>query len=1156
MAQSGNYSNFLEYCENQVRDGNSGASRFLKKGKNSLRLALQEGERKVAGYVREGKQGEADRLVELMKLAEDRGMMDGSFELTYEGTARIYERIRGLAQKQSSRYGQDYLSILERFDPIRDSDLIATGMFCLVPEVRERVSADLGSIYRVVLNSGKKSKKGYALPERHDRNPVSRENFFPSNLRDLLAALPEPESNEDREYQRMLHVLVQKKAERDVFPAFKHGEVQALKTLDGLADREKDENIGAAYKELADKYRKYLEFKVEGVNPNFIDPGTGQRGVLPSLHQKIGIYHLVKEGRFGIWDGGGTGKTAIAVLAQPLIKRRLEQEGKEFRRALVLGPNLSKKAWRKGLVGKDHERYLEEPQSAIIIDGDRKDDDFLEEVKGAEWVVMNYEQQTTLINGSGRLFIDKLIEMGVDYSVFDESHNIKALRDSTLKGKPTHSAAARMLALHSDFFVPMSATPISNGLLDFAVQYHLLNPKALPDPNRFMELIQHSPRVLYTFFHESSVRRTSEDINEDLDWAEKEHLVNLDPVQRTIYEHIVEFRPRSWLQQARKALLDPRLVDPEILQRAEMLGQVSLANSAKYRKLEELITGPQGPIEREEKFVVFSTMFREGVTEKGHAGLERRYNGMGLSKDYGALDLHRTIAEVLVDSIREKYGKEVEIGIIDGTKKVEEREQVVDQLRDGLAGIICTTETGGESLDFTPANWAYFLDEDYVPDTEQQALWRELRKGQRRKVYINHIRAADTLDEDNRDYVDKKRIIAKMAMDGVPPTEEEWGLLGDTEGKKFGDLVRKSVGGKSIDVREAEVVDIDDFEVRKRIRGSGKGRSLSSSIYETTGAQEVARIVGQDPIGCWQDPEFVKLYMKNLPNMSPYPVHTAKICDLIARSNRCEIDFPRSVLSEGSGPSILFQSYRALSQVLEKHGLKMPKITDRDLSQLMLDQGQNTRQVLGCMTGKDSKFRKGQFDLVDSASISLLRNPEEVHSHLLEANRVLKPEGLVELTVKNMRFQDEFYSGMETIGFELLSQRNQGFALEKAASRRIKSALGEHYSESFAAKLGDSYFLLAKKVDNPANADANDFWFETLAPEESISELPSARAEKISRSMDLAAEQIERESKSPGRKGKRKTAQKKRKEKREVRVLPEQVPGLRNGLGDDVRMEV
>ena len=333
-----------------------------------------------------------------------------------------------------------------------------------------------------------------------------------------------------------------------------------------------------------------------GVNPNFTDPETGARGVLPSLHQKIGVYHLIKDGRFGIWDGGGTGKTAIAILAQPLIERELERQGKKFRRAIIVGPNLAKKAWKKGLIGNDRERYLEREQDVMIINGEQKDDDFLKELKSKKWIVMNYEQLTTKVNGGEKLFIDSLVEMGVDYVVFDESHNIKGLRETTIDGRPSHSAAARVLALNADYFVPMSATPISNGLVDFAVQYHLLNPATLREPEKFTELIQNSPRVLYTFFNERSVRRTSEDINEELDWTETERDVELDPTQRTVYDHIVEFRPQSWLSQAIKAFLDPRLVEPEILKRAGVLGKITWRNSAKYRKLEGLLTSPEGPV--------------------------------------------------------------------------------------------------------------------------------------------------------------------------------------------------------------------------------------------------------------------------------------------------------------------------------------------------------------------------------------------------------------------------------------------------------------------------------------------------------------------------------------------------------------------------------
>ena len=1084
-----NYNNFQEYCERQVRDGNNYASRFLKTGKSSLKLALEEAKIKCLSK-------------DLIDKVEEKGMLDGSFELTYEGAERIFKRMQDLIQGKGKKFGGNYLDILNRFDPVRDSDLIATGIFCLVPEVREKVSNDLNSIYKVVLNVGTNRKKGYALPERQKRNPVSQKNFFPEYLRDLLSALPKPESNEDSEYQRMLHVLIQKKAERDVFPVFKHGEKEALKTLDELVKEESDENIRTAYKDLADTYRAYLDFEIEGVNPNFLDPETGEGGVLPSLHQRIGIYHLLREKRFGIWDGGGTGKTAIAALAIPSIIKELESEGKEFRKAVIGCPNLAKKAWRKGFLGKKHERYLTDTYNdmlnAFIINGEKKDDEFLESLDEHKVIVVNYEQLTTKINGGEKLFIDFLIEKGLDYVIFDESHNVKALRETTLNGRPSHSAAARMLSLNSEYFAPMSATPISNGLLDFAVQYHMLNPVALPDPEKFMELIHNSPRVLYTFFNEKSVRRTSEDINEDLDWIEEEHEIELDSIQRTIYDHVIEFRPKSWLHQARKALLDPRLVNPEVLKRAGVLGEVSWKNSAKYNHLEKIISADDGPVALGEKFIIFSTMFREGVTEKGHSGLKRRYAELGLSNIYDELELDKTLEMILKESLKRKFGRDYKIGIIDGTLKVEEREIVVDGLKDGLAGIICTTETGGESLDFTGANWAFFVDEDYVPDTEQQALWRLIRKGQKKKVHINHLIAAETLDIQNRDYVDKKRIIAKMAMDSVPPTEEEWNLLGDTEGKRFGDLVKRTVGGISIDVYQANVEDLSDFEIKKRIRGTRRGSSFIPVTYTTTDAQKIAGLIGRDPLGCWKDPEFVELYMKALPSLSPHVVHTAKICDLISRVKLGEIEkFPKTILSDGSGPSLLYNSYQRLEPILKYYEIKIPTITDRDSSQLMLDEGNNPNKILACMTGKDSPFKNNQFDMVDNESVSLLKNADEVHSHLLEANRILKQNGLLELIVKNMKFSDEFYSGIETLGFELISEKNQGFSLSRDAFKRLRKIHGEHFAESYSAKLGDTYFLLARKLNKPAKSDPKNFWFETLGvdePEETIRDPKESRS--------------------------------------------------------------
>jgi len=76
------------------------------------------------------------------------------------------------------------------------------------------------------------------------------------------------------------------------------------------------------------------------------------------------------------------------------------------------------------------------------------------------------------------------------------------------------------------------------------------------------------------------------------------------------------------------------------------------------------------------------------------------------------------------------------------------------------------------------------------------------------------------------------------------------------------------------------------------------------------------------------------------------------------------------------------------------------------------------------MTDKNSAFKDGVFDMVDNmvdnGSISPLKNEDEIKSCLLEANRILKQDGLLELVVEvvdSKKFKDSFYSGNGKIRF-------------------------------------------------------------------------------------------------------------------------------------------
>ncbi|MBX4196179.1 DEAD/DEAH box helicase [Candidatus Pacearchaeota archaeon] len=1085
MENKHKYRNFQEYCVEQIRVGNTYASRFLKDGKNALALALDEGRKKLQRYESQQQHEHAGKLRGAIERAEEKGMIDGSFEMTYEGAERIYQKVRTIVEKKGAERNTDYMNVFDAFDPIADHDLIATGIFCLIPEVREKVGNKLENLYRVVLNVGAAKRKGYSLPMKERSEKKQEDSIISASLERLIAALPKIETSEEQQYHKMLKVLIEKKIEREVFPLFQKDAGNAFNSFNRKIREEKNDNLREAYTRLKDVYEGYSAFKAEEVNQEFIDPETKRKGVLPSLHQKIAIYHSVNEEKFGIFDGCGTGKTAIGVLTQPLVEKKLKEEGKEFRRAVVVCPNAGKKTWKKGLTGNDAERYLADRQDIAVINGEQKTPEFLASLRDKRWIVTNYEQLTTKVGEGEKTFAEELAGMGVDYVIFDECHHIKGLRTQTPNGAPTQSAAARILGHNARFVSLLSGSPIPDSLKDYAVLYHLLNPQICPDPNKFDELYQNNPRILYTFVNEKTIRRTSEAINEDLDWNELEELVELDDVQRTLYNHIIEFRPGNWMNQARKALLDPRLVDPEVIQRAGLIGKIGVENSAKYKSLENLLVKPDGPISKQEKFIIFSSMYKEGVTNSDNEELRNRYDKLGLSEEYTRLGLNQSLDQILKSNIEKKLGRKVNIGLIDGdVKNIEDREAIVDRLNHDLDGILCTTDTGGESLNFTPANHAFFLDDDYTPKTNEQAIARLVRKGQTKKVNIWHLRGKDTLDEKLTDYVEKKAIIIKTALDGYPLTKEEKELLEDTQGRKLGDLIKRSVGGISINVLDATIDAIDDFESRKRSRGRGEQRARGSMEYETTDAQRVTQWIGKDPLNCWSDPQFVELYMNVLPNLSVPVIHRAKICDLIGRAKKGEVDFPRKVLSEGSGPSLLYNAYQELKGIVKVNGHKVPTIFDRDISQLMLDKGNNPNKILGNMTGENSLVKASSFDMVDHESITLLRNPDEVKNTLLEANRVLKPKGTLEIVLKNKRFLDSFYPGLEKLGFELITGKEEGFSLSKPAFKRLRAEQGEHFAESYASKLANTRVIIARKEAAPAQVDANDLWFGTMGYEE------------------------------------------------------------------------
>jgi len=492
--------------------------------------------------------------------------------------------------------------------------------------------------------------------------------------------------------------------------------------------------------------------------------------------------------------------------------------------------------------------------------------------------------------------------------------------------------------------------------------------------------------------------------------------------------------------------------------------------------------------------------------------LKRKYAKMGRLDLYEELEMDKCLEHFLVASLKEK-GHDISFGVIDGSVPEKDRGDIVKALGKehkgkNHFGVLATSKCGGESQNFSRANWVYKLDQDYCPKTEEQDVPRSFRKGQQKTVYVYHLRGKDSIEIPLRDYVDQKRIIISISKDGIDLTEEERDLLKDTKGKQFAELIQQMMlGGVSINVNDAVFSDYAEIEVKQRQqrKSSDKPREISPSDSEMTPAQRINFLIGKDKRGCWYDPELVELYDKHLEELSVLATHRAKIIYLVKRHVEGDIEFPSTVLSEGAGNSILYKAFHGLEGLLDKHNLKMPLIVDRDLSYPMLLKGTNPNKLLGCMTGKNSALADNLFDWIDHASMSLLRNPNEVKAALDEAGRLGGLGSLLTITTKNMRVTKKFSLGMKDRGYELLTGRTDGFSLSPAMLKHLKKQHGEHFANSYASKLKNTHLLLARQTGDPSFVKASSFWFESGTEDVTPIETPEPQ-EKVDKPVEANTE--------------------------------------------------
>lgn len=992
-----------------------------------------------------------------------------AYKITIDAAEEI---IRKNAHKENR---QDYMaSVKVLAKDSRNLDLFIRALL-LDPEAAKELGSNSEAIYRAYLRYGlDRNNSSREKPETSGKYVSTtgyKDEAFSAAVADFIHNLPEDVFSKDDEYTD-IKKLIRTLTYRDTFHLFRKKPEFAIKRLETLIEQEKNKNIRFVYNDVLKNYKNYLDFEFEGYNKDFVDPVTKEKGNFPSIHQRVGVYHSLNKQRFGILDGCGTGKTAIGALMYPLVqKKKIEQNKKVHNRVLVVGTIPCFKTWKRGFEGDESERYLADSKKITLINGERKDKSLLEELKKSEVVFANYQQLNTEFEIDGELIptYEILAQLGYDLLVFDEVHNIRNLNEKTANGRKTASAAARHLAFQDPdaYFLLLSGTPIPDSLEDYAMIYHLLKPKICKDPEQFVKEIEkasYNPRQLATFIDENTLRRTSDEVNDLIpldrdDWYVD---VSLTPVQRQIHDYLVSHRPVGWLMEARKALLDPRLVRRETLEKAGITKTPTIEDSSKYKSLEDMVAGPNGSVSKDNKFVIFSSIFKDGITRMKS-------------------EIHdgKSFKELLEEKIQKEFGAEKYMKVIDGDVDALEREQIETIFREdkNCVGVICTTDTGGESLNFSFATDAIGLDEDYSPATTEQAIARLQRRGQSKKVNAKFIRGLGSIDMSITEYVDKKALAIKIMLDGHPPTEEEIKLLKDSAShSELTRMVTSKFGGISVDLSKYSNFDITDVEVRSRGKPASERNIVKTGNgYDTTRAQEIGMRIGKDP-KCWFDEQFVKEYVDAFSELSPYLASRMRALDVVARAKREEIKFPKKILALGSGPSILYGAYQDISEVVKKAELELPIIHDLDFSATMLKSGKNPVQV--CADMRKIPIADKSYDFIDNASVSLLNNSSEVLEMIKEARRVLLPDGILELSVKDLYFKEGFHDALRSLGFELITKQNAALSLGKQKFRQLVDEHGHGFAESCKSKVDNWQIIIAKKTSDEGEiTNVRDLWF-------------------------------------------------------------------------------
>jgi len=524
------------------------------------------------------------------------------------------------------------------------------------------------------------------------------------------------------------------------------------------------------YNETAD-IKDLYENKIPGVVKRIQNPvyeitngnGNGDDHYIndfPSWYQVEAVEHLRRRKRVLIADEMGLGKTAQAVVARAAIE---SDEGKPCK-TLVVCPNTAKSLWYERICDPAKGYFEKEYVSKLnVVQLDEYTTDALDELKKADIAIINYDSLSFSGDEGSKANLKRAImESGFRYVVLDEAHNAKNPSSQAYRSKHVKDIADR-----ADYLALLTGTPIPNTLSDTYMMIALLEPRrkekviervkegdkevekeierevGYKDASEVANAYSQTPSLIRAVLNTRMLRREMKDVYKLPDLVDKPYDIQLSPEQDAIYKEILdncELEGSYKLQQLKRALLDPSLVNPDIID-DKLKPLLKTTESAKYLELDKIINENAA---RGEKTIVFSPLWREGVTKK----LEKRY------KAYGSLRMDGTNANERED-IRKRFQHE------DAYK------------------VLIATDVAGEGISLAAANNIAFLDDPYAPGEREQMVKRCHRRGQTKTVNVKTLAVRGTVDQGVIELLHEKNKAIDFILKGLPLSDHAKLLLSD-----------------------------------------------------------------------------------------------------------------------------------------------------------------------------------------------------------------------------------------------------------------------------------------------------------------------------------------------------------------------------------------